>query len=87
MDGGVGSLTVGAPADIVVYDLDRLDITAAEKIRDYPAGEWRLVDRSIGYRWIILNGEITMDNGQETFCRSGRVVHSSQYVRKLGRSN
>lgn len=78
LEEGIGTLTVGAPADIIVYNFDQLGITAQEKLCDYPAGEWRLATRGIGYRWVLVNGEITIDDDKETRIYSGRVVHSSR---------
>jgi N-acyl-D-aspartate/D-glutamate deacylase len=60
------ALRVGAPADIVVYDLD---VLAPDPDFDYdqafdlPGGDWRRVQRAVGYRWTIVNGEITFEDG------------------------
>ena len=59
-----GILREGAAADVVVYDLKRLDIEPdwiGEVTHDLPGGEWRRVQRARGYRSIIVNGV-------ETFC-------------------
>ena len=44
-----GTLREGAPADIVVYDLDELELDRAEVVHDLPGGEWRRVQRADGY--------------------------------------
>ena len=36
-----------------------LDSLPAERLWDYPAGEWRLVQKAVGYDYIIVNGVIT----------------------------
>jgi N-acyl-D-amino-acid deacylase len=69
-----GTLVVGAPADIVVYDFDRLGITERETAYDYPAGEWRVIDRPEGYHYILVNGEVTLDHGAETNTASGQLL-------------
>ncbi len=77
LEDGLGVLMVGAPADIVVYDYEKLGITDREKSYDYPAGEWRVTDRGVGYRWVVVNGQITIENDKETGALAGRVVHTS----------
>jgi N-acyl-D-aspartate/D-glutamate deacylase len=34
-----------------------------EKAWDYPADEWRQVRKAEGYRWIIVNGAVTFEDG------------------------
>lgn len=72
-----GSLVEGAPADIVVYDLDALKLEPefqGEIVHDFPAGEWRRIQRPHGYRWILVNGEITMQDGNETGATPGKLL-------------
>ena len=72
-----GTLTEGAPADVVVYDLDALKIVpewTGEVVHDFPAGEWRRIQRPEGYRWILVNGEVTMENGAETGATPGKLL-------------
>lgn len=61
-----GTLRIGAPADIVVYNLAELGITETEVAYDFPGGEWRRIQRATGYRTIIVNGEQTFIDGKET---------------------
>ncbi|HEY5646598.1 MAG TPA: amidohydrolase family protein [Pseudomonadales bacterium] len=72
-----GVLREGAAADVVVYDLEHLAIDppwigAVE--HDLPAGEWRRVQRAIGYEAIVVNGEITFRNGECTGATPGRLL-------------
>jgi N-acyl-D-amino-acid deacylase len=69
-----GTLEVGKAADIVVYDYDRLDMTPVEKVHDFPGGEWRRVQRGVGYRWVLVNGEVTIDDDKETGVPAGRLL-------------
>jgi N-acyl-D-aspartate/D-glutamate deacylase len=74
-----GTLEVGKAADIVVYDYDRLDMTPVEKVHDFPGGEWRRVQRGVGYRWVLVNGEVTIDDDKETGVPAGRLLrHAAQ---------
>jgi N-acyl-D-amino-acid deacylase len=57
-----GFLQVGMPADVVVYDFAALQLGPCERAHDYPADEWRLVQRAYGYRWILVNGVVTFED-------------------------
>ena len=72
-----GMLTEGAPADVVVYDLEGLKITpewTGEIVHDFPGGEWRRIQRPDGYRWILVNGEVTFEDGRETGATPGKLL-------------
>ena len=75
---GRGTLVEGAAADIVVYDLDRLAIGPVEVVFDLPGDEWRRVQRATGYRWVLVNGEVTIDDDKETGAASGRLLRNSR---------
>ena len=61
-----GFLREGAPADVIVYDYDALRSLPPERIHDFPADDWRLAQKSEGYRLTIVNGQVTF---------GGRRVH------------
>ena len=65
---------VGAPADIIVYDYDRLNITDTEVVHDLPGGDWRRVQRAGGYRYVLVNGAVTIENDTETGAPSGQLL-------------
>ena len=72
-----GMLTEGAPADVVVYDLEALKIIPGgpgEIVHDFPGGEWRRIKRPDGYRWILVNGEVTFEDGRETGATPGKLL-------------
>jgi len=71
---GRGVLKEGAPADIVIYDYERLRVLPDEIAHDLPGGEWRRIQRAEGYRYILVNGEVTMRDGQPTNAHSGRLL-------------
>jgi N-acyl-D-amino-acid deacylase len=73
---GRGVLTVGAPADIVIYDYEKLDMLPREIVRDLPGGEWRRVQRARGYRYVLVNGGVTIEDDRETNTFSGRLLRS-----------
>jgi N-acyl-D-aspartate/D-glutamate deacylase len=71
---GRGVLSKGAPADIIVYDYENLEVQPDEIVHDMPAGEWRRVQRAKGYRWVLVNGEVTIKDDQQTETYSGRLL-------------
>jgi N-acyl-D-amino-acid deacylase len=69
-----GMLREGYAADIVIYEMDKLQILPTEVAHDFPANEWRRVQRAEGYRYVLLNGEVTFIDGQPTGIKSGRLL-------------
>jgi N-acyl-D-aspartate/D-glutamate deacylase len=69
-----GWIREGAPADLVVYELDRLSTGTAEKAWDYPAGAWRLIRKPEGYRHIMVNGEVTFSDNICSGAVPGRLL-------------
>ena len=69
-----GVLREGYAADIVMYDYDRLGIEPSMVVHDFPGGEWRRVQRARGYRYIMVNGEVTLMDGQPTKLMSGQLL-------------
>ncbi len=73
-----GALREGAPADIVVYDLNKLEILPSEVAEDLPGGEWRRIQKSKGYNWIMVNGEITFEEGEPTGAMPGKFLRNGR---------
>ena len=69
-----GFLREGAAADIVVYDLNKLNVLPIEILHDLPGNEWRRVQRAEGYKSIIVNGQVTFEDDRCTGATSGRLL-------------
>ena len=72
-----GVLREGAPADVIVYDLENLAITPeghGEVVHDLPGGEWRRVRSAHGYKNIIVNGVVTFEDGICTGATPGKLL-------------
>jgi N-acyl-D-amino-acid deacylase len=67
-------LREGTPADIVIYDLNKLSVKPMEILHDFPGGEWRRVKRAEGYRKILVNGQVTLEDGEPTSAMSGKLL-------------
>jgi N-acyl-D-amino-acid deacylase len=72
-----GMLREGAPADVVVYELESLQVQprwVGEVVNDFPGGEWRRVQRAEGYKAIMVNGEVTFEDGECTGATPGKLL-------------
>jgi len=69
-----GIIAEGRPADLVIYDLDALSSTPSEIARDFPANEWRRIQKAVGYRYIMVNGEVTFEDGACTGNTPGKLL-------------
>jgi len=69
-----GFLREGAPADIVVYDMDQLEVLPSEVAEDLPGGEWRRIQKAKGYNWIMVNGQVTFQDGEPTGALPGKFL-------------
>ena len=79
--GGVhdrGFLREGTPADVVVYDMDKLKLLPTEIAHDLPGGDWRRVQKAEGYRWTIVNGEVTFEDGAPTGALPGKLLRKGR---------
>ncbi len=76
-----GVLREGGAADVLVYNLDGLAIDPpwiGNIEHDFPGGEWRRVQRAIGYDAIIVNGKVTFQNGECTGATPGKLLRHGQ---------
>jgi len=69
-----GVIRVGAFADVIVYDYKDLAVLPAEVVYDFPGDEWRRVQRARGYNYVIVNGQVTIENDKITGAASGRLL-------------
>jgi N-acyl-D-aspartate/D-glutamate deacylase len=69
-----GTLEPGKRADVNLIDLDALRLHAPEMVHDLPASGRRLVQRVDGYRATVCAGEVTLESGEPTGARPGRLV-------------
>ena len=71
-----GTLRNGLAADMVVYDPDTVQSLPSEIVHDLPANEWRRVQRAEGYRHIMVNGEVTFNDGKCTGSTPGALLRN-----------
>lgn len=51
-----GRVALGLPADLVVFDPERVGAEPLERVYDLPAGQDRLISRAIGVEAVFVNG-------------------------------
>ena len=73
-----GFIREDAPADILVYDLEKLEMLPSEVAVDLPGNEWRRIQKAIGYRWTIVNGQITLVDGEPTGAMPGVIMRKGK---------
>jgi N-acyl-D-aspartate/D-glutamate deacylase len=71
-----GWLREGMPADMVVYELEKLAVRPLETVQDLPDGDWRRVQKADGYDYLIVNGQVTFDHGHCTGALPGKMLRS-----------
>ncbi len=69
-----GQIKEGAPADIVVYDYENLEVLPGEVAHDMPGNEWRRIQKAKGYNYVLVNGEVIIKDDKETDTYSGRLL-------------
>lgn len=69
-----GVLREGYAADLMIYDFENLGAGPVEIANDVPCGEWRRIQKAEGYRWILVNGEVTFEDGKCTQAKPGALL-------------
>ena len=69
-----GFLREGAWADVLVIDRARLRAGSARLARDFPASSERYVVDAEGYRAVIVNGAVLLEDGRHTGALPGHVL-------------
>ena len=71
-----GWLREGMPADIVVYDLEKLAVLPMETVTDLPNNDWRRVQKATGYHYTLVNGGVTFEGQTCTGALPGKMLRS-----------
>lgn len=71
-----GAILEGHAADLIIYDYDAIGIDGFQyEVRhDMPGGDWRRYVGCTGYRWIVVNGEVTFTDGVCRDTLPGRIL-------------
>ena len=69
-----GALKPGLRADINVFDPDQVAERQPVLVHDFPGGAPRYIQKSMGYKTTLVNGEVTLVDGEHTGARAGKVL-------------
>ena len=73
-----GVLSVGMKADINVFDADEVCELQPTLVHDFPNGAPRFIQKSRGFKATIVNGAVSVRNGELTGIRAGEVLRHGQ---------
>ena len=71
-----GLLREGMVADLNVFDPGVVGPAVPRIVNDLPAGGKRLSQRSVGFKATVVNGEVTIVDGEATARTSGRLLRN-----------
>ena len=72
-----GVLAVGKKADINVFDVNKVTELQPTLVHDFPHGAPRFIQRSRGFKATIVNGTVSLRDGELTGNRAGEVLRHS----------
>jgi N-acyl-D-aspartate/D-glutamate deacylase len=77
-----GSLRVGAWADMMIYDLDKLGMLFDGPMwaNDFPGGERRFIRKPTGLNYTIVNGTVTFEGNESTGALPGKLLRSYDMI-------
>ena len=73
-----GVLSVGMKADVNVFDADEVCELQPTLVHDFPNGAPRFIQKSRGFKATIVNGAVSVRNGELTGIRAGEVLRHGQ---------
>jgi N-acyl-D-aspartate/D-glutamate deacylase len=76
---GRGLLRPGYAADLAIFDADKVNACEPEWSNDYPGGTKRMIQRSVGMHYTVVNGRVICEDGKITGELPGQVLRSSAY--------
>jgi len=75
-----GLIRPGLAADLVLFDPETVMDSEPEMVNDLPGGEKRLVQKAVGVKMTVVNGEVLTEDGKHTGALPGRVLGRSEHV-------
>jgi N-acyl-D-amino-acid deacylase len=73
-----GLIAVGRKADLNIIDFDKLQLAEPEMVYDLPAQGRRLIQKIEGYRYTIVSGVVTYEDGTPTGKMPGKLIRGGQ---------
>ena len=63
---------------MIVYDYDKLGYGDPEYVHDLPADGLRTVIRATGYRHVLVNGQVTIEDDRQTNTMAGQLLRGGR---------
>jgi N-acyl-D-aspartate/D-glutamate deacylase len=72
-----GLLKEGMRADVNVFDADKVGELQPELVHDFPGNAPRYIQRATGFKATIVNGQLSLLDGELTGTQAGQVLRHS----------
>jgi N-acyl-D-amino-acid deacylase len=69
-----GRIAAGMDGDLVLFDPDGVKLCPQEWTNDLPGGRPRIIERSEGFAYTIVGGQIVFDHNEYQGTLSGQVL-------------
>jgi N-acyl-D-aspartate/D-glutamate deacylase len=77
-----GVLAPGMRADVNVFDAAVVAECHPEMVHDFPNGAPRFIQRAVGYKATLVNGQVSLIDGEHTGVRAGQVLRHPKAIAK-----
>ena len=74
-----GFIQAGKAADITIFDPDTIGMKPREPMYEFPGGEMHVKQPANGIDYVIVNGEVLLENGEHTGALPGQVLRGPYY--------
>jgi N-acyl-D-aspartate/D-glutamate deacylase len=71
-----GLVREGMAADLMVFDLASIGVREDEVSSDGPSGASRRLQRADGVHWVVVGGQVVLEQGKHTGALPGRVLRA-----------
>ncbi len=68
------TLKEGMRADVNIFDVDKVAEQQPILVHDFPGGAPRYIQKAFGYKATIVNGQVSLEDGEHTGVRAGEVL-------------
>lgn len=69
-----GLIRPGMAADLLLFDPQEIRECEPEMVNDLPGGERRLIQKALGVKMTLVNGEVLTENAEHTGTLPGQVL-------------
>ena len=74
-----GFIAAGKAADITIFDPDTIASKPREPMHEFPGGEMHVKQGATGIDYVIVNGEVLLEDGEHTGALPGQVLRGPLY--------